>query len=136
MRSTRPYAMRSGCMTDHRTTWPGPSSGPASSATMIRTRHGKARHGKGHAQLGVSSGTLPTFMEGGETMLTLEDLEAMRQETGIAGRRGPGLPYDVRDDLKQVAMLPRFGTSPEEWARLRGVSVEYARALKRYAEQV
>ncbi len=108
---------------------------------MIRTRHGKARHGKarhgkGHAQLGVPEETPPTFMEGGETMLTLEDLESMRQEFGITGRRGPGLPYDVRDDLKQVAMLHRFGTSPEEWARLRGVSVEYARALKRYDEQV
>ncbi len=103
---------------------------------MIRTRHGKARHGEGRVQLGVPEEALPTFMEGGETMLTLEDLEAMRQEAGIAGDRGRGLPYGVRDDLKQVAMLSRFGTGLEEWARLRGVPVVYAKALRRYVEQV
>ncbi len=68
-------------------------------------------------------------------MLTLEDLEAMRQEFGIAGRRGRGLPYNVRDDLHQVAMLSRFNMSLEKWASLRGVPVEYAKALSRYAAQ-
>ncbi len=63
--------------------------------------------------------------------MTLEDLEAMRQEFGIAGPRvDGGLPYNVQDDLKQVAMLPRFGTSLDDWTRLRAVPVEYAKALR------
>ncbi len=66
-------------------------------------------------------------------MLTLEDLEAMRQEFGIAGHRGRGLPYNVRDDLHQVAMLSRLNMSLEEWASVRGVPIEYAQALSRYA---
>ena len=68
-------------------------------------------------------------------MLTLEDLEAMRQEAGIAGRRGHGQPYDVEDDLKQVGMVTKFGRRPEWWARLRGVPDEYAKALRRYLDQ-
>jgi hypothetical protein len=72
------------------------------------------------------------------TKLTLEDLEAMRQEYGIAqeeqvpsGER----PCDLLDDLEQVGMLEEVGISLQRWAQLRRVPLEYAKALREYLDQ-
>jgi hypothetical protein len=67
--------------------------------------------------------------------VTIEDLEAMHQEFSLAGRRGRGLPFDVRDDLRQVQLCFDVGVSVEEWARDRGVPLDYARALRRFLDQ-
>jgi hypothetical protein len=67
--------------------------------------------------------------------VTIEDLEALRQEFSIAGRRGSGLPFDVRDDLRQMQLCSDVGVSVEEWARLRGLPLDYARALRRFLDQ-
>ncbi len=66
---------------------------------------------------------------------TREDLEAMHQEYAAgAKRRDGGLSFSLEDDLHQASMMARFGMSPEEWAGIRGVPVEYARALLRHIE--
>lgn len=67
----------------------------------------------------------------------LEDLEAMRQEHGVSGAQKPGggLPYDVNDDLEQIRRGTSLGMSLEDWSKVRGVSLEYASALRRYVEQ-
>jgi hypothetical protein len=62
--------------------------------------------------------------------LAREDLEAMRQEFVVGDRAG-----DLDDDLHQIRRNARLGVSPEEWARSRGVSPAYARALRRYLDQ-
>jgi hypothetical protein len=70
--------------------------------------------------------------------MTIEDLEAMRQEFSIAGRSfaGHGLgTFDVRDDLRQVQLCFDVGVSVEEWARDRGAPLEYARTLRRFLAQ-
>jgi hypothetical protein len=69
--------------------------------------------------------------------VTIEDLEALRQEFSIAGRNfaGRGLPFDVRDDLRQAQLCSDVGVSIEEWAYDRGVPLDYARALRRYLDQ-
>jgi hypothetical protein len=67
--------------------------------------------------------------------VTIEDLEAMRQEFSIFGRRGRSLPFDVRDDLRQVQLCSAVGVSVGEWARLRGIPLDYARALRRFLAQ-
>jgi hypothetical protein len=70
----------------------------------------------------------------GERKITLEDLEAMRQEYGLERAREPGggLPYSLDDDLKQVGIFT-FGNEPlERWAEIGGVPVDYARSLQRY----
>ncbi len=64
---------------------------------------------------------------------TRADLEAMRQEYGEGQRRDKrALPFNLDDDIKQVSMLSERGITPERWARIRGVPVEYARALFRH----
>jgi hypothetical protein len=66
---------------------------------------------------------------------TTADLEAMRQEYGAgAERRGGGLPFNLDDDIKQAHQMLEFGLAPEKWASIRGVPVEYARALLRHVE--
>ena len=69
--------------------------------------------------------------------LPIEDLEAMRAEFGLAREQlpGGGLPFNLRDDLKQVQQVTDFGMSLEEWAKTRGVPIDYARALQRYLQQ-
>jgi hypothetical protein len=70
-------------------------------------------------------------------MITLEELEAMRQAARLpsdearlrAARDGYGLAYGLFDDLKQVKQCFEFGISLEEWASIRGVPLEYAQAL-------
>ena len=66
---------------------------------------------------------------------TRADLEAMRQEYG-EGKRGDkrALPFSLDDDIKQTSMLAERGITAERWARIRGVPVEYARALLRHVE--
>ena len=76
-------------------------------------------------------------------MITLQDLEAMRQAAGLpsdearlrAARNGGVLAYGLLDDLKQVKQCFELGISLEEWARIRGVPPEYLQALRQYAEQ-
>ena len=50
--------------------------------------------------------------------VSIEDLEALRQEFSIA---------NVRDDLRQVQLCSDVGVSIEEWAHDRGVPLDYAR---------
>jgi hypothetical protein len=72
------------------------------------------------------------------TKLTLRDLEAMRQEYGIAQeQQAPGgeRPCDLLDDLEQVGMLEEVGISLQRWAQLRRVPLEYAKALREYLDQ-
>ncbi len=66
---------------------------------------------------------------------TRADLEAMRQEYGAGERRdSQALPFNLDDDIKQARMISERGITPERWARIRGVPVEYARALLRHVE--
>jgi hypothetical protein len=64
------------------------------------------------------------------TKLTLEDLEAMRRHYGIAREE-----EDLQEDLGQVGALGEVGMGLERWARLRGLPMEYALALRRYLDQ-
>jgi hypothetical protein len=41
----------------------------------------------------------------------------------------------VDEDLHQLRRNARLGVSLEEWARARGVSLAYARALQRFIDQ-
>jgi hypothetical protein len=63
------------------------------------------------------------------TNLTLEDLEAMRRRYGIAQEE------DLQEDLGQVGVLGEVGMGLERWARLRGLPMEYALALREYLNQ-
>ncbi len=63
------------------------------------------------------------------TKLTLEDLEAMRRHCGIAQEE------DLQGDLGQVEVLEEVGIGLERWARLRGLPMEYALALREYLDQ-
>ena len=65
------------------------------------------------------------------TKLTLEDLEAMRQHCGIAQEE----EEDLQGDLGQVGVLGEVGMGLERWARLRGLPMEYALALREYLDQ-
>jgi hypothetical protein len=72
------------------------------------------------------------------TKLTLEDLETMRQAYGIAQEeQAPGgeRPCELGDDLEQVGMLEEVGIGLQRWAQLRGVPMEYAKALQEYLDQ-
>jgi hypothetical protein len=66
--------------------------------------------------------------------LLLQDLEAMHQHYGIAqGEQVPGADRrtdDLLEDLGQVGVLEEVGIGLERWARLRGVPMEYAEALR------
>jgi hypothetical protein len=61
------------------------------------------------------------------TKLTLEDLEALRQQFGIA--------QDLLEDLEQVGVLEEVGMTLQRWAQLRDVPMEYALALREYLDQ-
>ncbi len=73
------------------------------------------------------------------TELLLQDLEAMHQHYGIAqGEQVPGADRrtdDLLEDLEQVGVLEEVGIGLERWARLRGVPMEYAEALREYLDQ-
>jgi hypothetical protein len=64
--------------------------------------------------------------------LTLEDLEAMRRHCGIAQEEEE---EDLQGDLRQVGVLGEVGMGLERWARLRGLPMEYALALREYLDQ-
>ncbi len=63
------------------------------------------------------------------TNLTLADLEAMRRHYGIAREE------DLQEDLGQVGVLGEVGMGLERWARLRGLPMDYALALREYLAQ-
>jgi hypothetical protein len=71
--------------------------------------------------------------------LLLQDLEAMHQHYGIAqGEQVPGADRrtdDLLEDLGQVGVLEEVGIGLEQWARLRGLPMEYAEALREYLDQ-
>ena len=67
------------------------------------------------------------------TKLTLEDLEAMRRHYGIAQEEEE--EEDLQGDLGQVEVLEEVGIGLERWARLRGLPMEYALALREYLDQ-
>ncbi len=46
-----------------------------------------------------------------------------------------GTSSTVDMHLNQLRRSARFGVSLEEWARVRGVSLAYARALQRFLDQ-
>ncbi len=72
------------------------------------------------------------------TKLTLQDLEAMRQEYGIAQEEqvpSDERPCELEDDLGQVDVLEEVGISLQRRAQLRGVPMEYAKALREYLDQ-
>ena len=69
-------------------------------------------------------------MGGARRRLSREDLEAMRKEFVIGRYDEPSRTLD--DDLHQVGRMVRLGVSLEEWAKTRGVSLTYARALRRF----
>ena len=60
--------------------------------------------------------------------LTVEDLEEMRQQYGIAQE-------DLLEDLGQVGVLEEVGMSLQRWAQLKRVPMEYALALRDYLDQ-
>jgi hypothetical protein len=72
-----------------------------------------------------------------EEKITRADLEAMREEHDLvrAQEPGGGLPFNLDDDIHQAHQMVRFGSAPEEWAKARGVPVDYAHALLRYIRQ-
>ncbi len=67
------------------------------------------------------------------TKLTLEDLEAMRRYYGIAQEEEE--EEDLQGDLGQVRVLEEVGMGLERWARLRGLPIDYALALREYLDQ-
>ncbi len=67
------------------------------------------------------------------TKLTLEDLEAMRRHCGIAQEEEE--EEDLQGDLGQVGVLEEVGMGLERWARLRGLPMDYALALREYLDQ-
>ena len=73
-------------------------------------------------------------MGGGRRRVTRADLEAMLGEFEIVERYG-GTSSIVDMHLSQLRRNARLGLSLEEWARARGVSLAYARALQRYLNQ-
>ncbi len=66
--------------------------------------------------------------------MTRADLEAMAGEFEAVERYG-GTSSTVDMHLHQLRRNARFGVSLEEWARARGVSLAYARALQRFLDQ-
>ena len=73
-------------------------------------------------------------MGGGRRRVTRADLEAMLGEFEIVERYG-GTSSTVEMHLNQLRRNARLGLSLEEWARARGVSLAYTRALQRFLEQ-
>ena len=73
-------------------------------------------------------------MGGGRRRVTRADLEAMLGEFEIVERYGaPSCAAEMH--LNQLRRNARLGLSLEEWARARGVSLAYARALQRFLDQ-
>ncbi len=73
-------------------------------------------------------------MGGARRRVTRADLEAMLGEFEIVEHYG-GTSASVDIHLNQLRRNARYGVSPEEWARMQGVSLAYARALQRFLDQ-
>ena len=73
-------------------------------------------------------------MGGARRRITRADLEAMLGEFEIVERYS-GTSSTVDRHLHQLRRNARLGLSLEEWARARGVSLAYARALQRFIDQ-
>ena len=73
-------------------------------------------------------------MGGGRRWVTRADLEAMLGEFEVVERYG-GTSAAVDVHLNQLRRNARFGVSLEDWARMQGVSLTYARALQRFLDQ-
>jgi hypothetical protein len=71
---------------------------------------------------------------GGRRWVTRADLEAMLGEFEVVERYG-GTSAAVDVHLNQLRRNARFGVSLEDWARMQGVSLTYARALQRFLDQ-
>ncbi len=61
----------------------------------------------------------------------------MREEYGLARERvsGGGLPFSLDDDHHQMNLCASVGLPVEQWAKTRGVPIDYARALHRYLSE-
>ncbi len=70
-----------------------------------------------------------------QNRLTREDLEALRQEFGAEMWHGYGRSFGLDDDLYQVRQLEWEGFSLDDWAKVRGVPLTYAKALHRFLQQ-
>ena len=74
-------------------------------------------------------------MGGGRRRVTRADLEAMLGEFEMVERSG-GSSAAVDVHLDQLRRNnARYGVSLEDWARMQGVSLAYARALQRFLDQ-
>ena len=73
-------------------------------------------------------------MGGGRGRVMKADLEAMLGEFEVVEHYG-GTSAAVDMHLNQLRRKARFGVSLEEWARMQGVSLAYARALQRFLDQ-
>ena len=73
-------------------------------------------------------------MGGGRGRVMKADLEAMLGEFEVVEHYG-GTSGAVDMHLNQLRRKARFGVSLEEWARMQGVSLAYARALQRFLDQ-
>ncbi len=74
-------------------------------------------------------------MGAGRYRLTRDDLEAMRKEFYIGGGRYDEDSPSLDEDLHQIRRNARLGVGLEDWAKTRGVSLMYARALRRFLDQ-
>ena len=73
-------------------------------------------------------------MGGGRRRVIKADLEAMLGELEVV-EHYDGTSAAVEMHLNQLRRNARFGVSLEEWARMQGVSLAYARALQRFLDQ-
>ena len=73
-------------------------------------------------------------MEGSRRWVTRADLEATLGEFDIVERHG-GSSAAVDEHLNQLRCNARYGVSLEDWARMQGVSLAYARAHQRFLDQ-
>ncbi len=74
-------------------------------------------------------------MGGGRRRVTRADLEAMLGEFEIVERSGGTSAAAVDMHLNQLRRNAMYGVSLEDWARIQGVSLAYARALQRFLDQ-
>ena len=70
--------------------------------------------------------------------MTRADLEAMLGEFEIVERHGGSsavVDEHLNEHLNQLRRNARYGVSLEDWARMQGVSLAYARAHQRFLDQ-
>ncbi len=74
-------------------------------------------------------------MGGGRRRVTRADLEAMLGEFELVERYGGTPATTVEMHLNQLRRDAMLGGSVGDWARNQGVSLAYARALRRFLAQ-